>query len=96
MVETDIIETKKGAALGMKITLQKVPLFIIRAEHGYIGCGYFNTQAIKKAKDCAIIVKGVKSFKEMLKKPAFFVSDEAKKLGIKKGMRAEQALEKMQ
>lgn len=94
-METDIIETKKGAALGIRINLQKVPLLIMRAEKGYIGCGYFNPQAMNKSKDCAAIVKGAGNFKDMLKKRLFFVSNGAKKLGLKKGMLAERALEKM-
>ena len=95
VVETDIIETKKGAALGIKINLQRVPLFIIRAEKGYLCCGYFNAHTIEKTKDCAVIIKGVKSFNDMLNKRVSYISTSAKKLGIRSGMRGEAALERM-
>ena len=96
MVETDLIETKKGAALGIIVKLPHDELKIIRAEKGYLVCGYFNPKTIEKFKDAAVIITpSGRTFKEMLKKKVTYVSKQAKKLKIKKGMTGLRALDKM-
>ena len=96
MVETDIVETEKGAALGIIVSLPHDKLRIIRAEKGYLVCGHFNQKTIEKFKDAACIISpSGTSFKQMLKKKVKYVSNEAKKLGINKNMTGKQALNKM-
>ena len=95
MVETDIIETKNGAAMGIAISMPKTKLLIIRAEKGYMACGYFDIKTIEALEDAAVIVKNVNSFSKMLKGKIEYVSKKAKKLGIKKQMTPMQALELM-
>lgn len=95
IVETELIETKCGAAFGVKVKLGDIPLLIIRAEKGYLVCGYFDTKAIDRAKDCCAMVPGVKSFDDMMKKRVAFVSKKAQKLGVKKGMPGYRALDKL-
>jgi uncharacterized protein YunC (DUF1805 family) len=93
MVETEIIETSKGAALGIKVSLQKAPLLIIRGERGYLGCGYFNPKTVEKLGDSAAIVTGVKSFRDMLRAEVKYATKAARKRGVKKGMKGIKALE---
>lgn len=95
MVETELVETKKGAALGIKINLPNNHLLLIRAEKGYLVCGYFNHKTIEKFKDCAVIISPAKSFSHMLKSKVKYVSKNARKLGINKNMTGRQALDKM-
>lgn len=95
MVETELIETKKGAALGIKINLPNTSFLIIRAEKGYLVCGYFDSKTIEKFKDCAVIISPAKSFSQMLKSKIKYVSKNARKLGINKKMTGRQALDKM-
>ncbi len=95
MVETDIIEVKNGAALGIKVKLPKADLLMIRAEKGFLCCGYFDRKTLDKLETPAVIIKGVKSFRDMLRKKVSFVSKQAKKLGINANMTGRQALEKM-
>ncbi len=92
MIDTDIIETEKGAALGIKINLPKAPLLLIIAEKGFICCGYFNKDTIEKLNQAAVIVKGVRTFKQMLSKQPDYVSKKARKLGAKKKMKTKQIL----
>jgi len=95
MVETDIIEVKNGAALGIRVKLPKEDLLLIRAEKGFLCCGYFDKKTLEKIGSPAVMITGVKSFKDMLRKKASFVSKQAKKLGININMTGRQALEKM-
>lgn len=95
IVETELIETKRGAAFGVKVKLGDVPLLIIKGENGYLVCGYFDSKVIEKAKDCCAIISGVKSFDDMMKKRVDYVSKKAQKLGVKRGMPGYRALDKL-
>ena len=94
MIETEMIETKRGAALGVKIDLPGAPLLLIKAELGYVACGYFDPQTIEKVGDPAVVVRGVKSFDDMLKSRVAFVSRKAKELGVRETMTGLQALDR--
>ena len=95
MVETEIVETKQGAGLGIKIDLHGVPALVIKAEKGFLCCGIFDKKALEKFDCCAVVVTGVKSFREMLKKKVAYVTKKAKKIGIRDSMTGEQALNRM-
>jgi uncharacterized protein YunC (DUF1805 family) len=95
IVETELIETKRGAAFGVKVKLGDVPLLIVKGEKGYLVCGYFDNKTIEKAKDCCAIVSGAKSFDDMMKKRVDYVSKKAQKLGVKRGMPGYRALDKL-
>lgn len=95
IVETELIETKHGAAFGVKVKLGEVPLLIIKGEKGYLVCGYFDSKIVEKAKDSCAIVSGVKSFDDMMRKRIDYVSKKAQKLGVKKGMPGYRALDKL-
>jgi len=95
IVETELIETKHGAAFGVKVKLGDVPLLIIKGERGYLVCGYFDSKVIEKAKDCCAKVPGAKSFDDMMKKRVDYVSKKAQKLGVKRGMPGFRALDKL-
>ena len=95
IVETELVETKKGAAFGIKVKLGKAPLILVRADNGYLVCGYFDRKVVDKLRDCCAIVPGVKSFGDMKRKKVAYASKAAQKLGIKKGMPGERALDKL-
>ena len=95
MVETDLIETEKGAALGIKVQMPAANLLVIRAEKGYLACGYLNSKTIEKLKESAVIISGVKNFEDMLDKKVEYVSKKAKELGINDKMTGRQALNLM-
>ena len=50
MLERDIIETDKGAALGIKVVLPNATLLLIIADKGYISCGYLNPDVIERTR----------------------------------------------
>ncbi len=39
------IPLKNGCALGLRFEMQKYPLLVIRAEKGFLMCGYLNVSA---------------------------------------------------
>ena len=89
------IKIGNNIALGVNLELQNANLIVIKAEKGYIMCGYLSMETANKLDDVAAIVKGVKNFDAVLKAKIVEVSDSAKEIGIKEGMTGKEALEKM-
>lgn len=87
--------TEKGEAEGTIVDLPGAPLIVIKARNGYLACGYFNPESIEKKEQSAVIVKGVKSFDEMLKGKIFYVSSKAKEMGIFDYMTPKEALNRL-
>jgi len=82
------IELDKGQATGFLIDLGTAPLILIKAKKGYVMCGYLNMNAANKMGDIAGRVTGVKSFDDVLNADVLEVSENAKKAGLKEGMKA--------
>lgn len=89
------IQLENGCALGLHFELQKYPLLVIRAEKGFLMCGYLNISAAETLGDMAAKVKGVGSFDDMLKAKVVEATQQAKDLGIEPGMTGKEALERM-
>ncbi|MEW6592656.1 MAG: DUF1805 domain-containing protein [Candidatus Hadarchaeota archaeon] len=95
MFETEEIKIGSGKALGVKVELKGAPLVLIAAGKGYVMCGYLNLDTAEKLGQAAAIVRGVKTFGDILKAEIAEVTSGAKALGVKKGMSGLEALEKM-
>jgi uncharacterized protein YunC (DUF1805 family) len=89
------IQLENGCALGLRFEMQKYPLLVIRAEKGFLMCGYLNVSAAESLGDAAAKVKGVQNFEDMLKAQIVEVTQQARELGIEPGMTGKGALEKM-
>jgi len=89
------IYLEKGTALGLKMDMEHAPLLVIRAECGFVMCGYLNIGITDKLGDVAVRVTGVKSFEDVLNARAADISEAAKKRGITVGMTAKEALNMM-
>ncbi len=89
------IQLENGCALGLRFEMQKYPLLVIRAEKGFLMCGYLNVSAAESLGDAAAKVKGVQSFEDMLKAQVVEVTQQARELGIESGITGKEALEKM-
>ncbi len=89
------INLENGSAIGLKMDMEHAPLLVIRAEKGFVMCGYLNIETANRLGDVAVRVTGVKSFDDVLNAKAVEVSETAKKLGITVGMTAKEALMKM-
>ncbi|AYK15355.1 MAG: YunC family protein [Methanosarcina flavescens] len=89
------IRLDNGCALGLSFEMQKYPLLVIRAEKGFLMCGYLNIDAAETLGDTAAKVKGVQSFEDMLKAEVVEVTRFARELGVEPGMTGREALERM-
>ncbi|HWQ44039.1 MAG TPA: DUF1805 domain-containing protein [Methanosarcina barkeri] len=89
------IRLEGGCALGLRFEMQKYPLLVIRAEKGFLMCGYLNVSAAETLGDTAAKVKDVQSFEDMLKAQVVEVTQLAREIGIKPGMTGRETLEKM-
>ena len=70
-----------------------LPLLIIKGTKGFLGCGYINVETCNKTGEACGIVTGVKTHDEMLSAEVQALSIEAEKLGVRLGMKGEEALE---
>ena len=82
------IKLDKGQAAGYLIELGTAPLILIKAKKGYVMCGYLNMNAANKMGDIAGRVTGVKSFDDVLNANIVEVSENAKNIDLKEGMKA--------
>jgi uncharacterized protein YunC (DUF1805 family) len=78
--------TKEQIHLGL-------PLLIIKGSKGFLACGYINVETCDKTGEACAIVSGVKNHDDMLNAEVKAVSVAAEKLGVRLGMRGEEALE---
>ncbi len=65
---------------------------MINAPKGMLACGYISMDAAEKFGDALVIVRGVSSYDDMLKKEVCEVSKKAIELGVSIGMTGKEAL----
>ncbi len=84
--------SKIEKSIGIKIDMGNANLLLIKADKGFIMCGYLDIETAEKLNDAACIVKGVKNFEDMLNARIVKVTTKARELGIKEGMSGKDAL----
>lgn len=89
------IALKNGTALGLKLDMQNAPLLVIKADNGFVMCGYLDIGTAEKLGDVAVRVRGVSSFEDVLNAQVVDATQSAKELGITTGMSGKDALERM-
>ena len=80
---------------GYAIPTENTSILLIRAEHGFLGCGYFSLATAEKVGDAAVIVSGVKNFEEMLAARVKGFSPAAAARGVTMEMNGREALLKL-
>lgn len=70
------------------------PLLIIKADKGFLACGYINPATCDKTGEACAIVTGVSDFAEMKAAKVFAVSAAAAALGVVVGDTGDVALQK--
>ena len=78
--------TKEHIQLGL-------PLLIVKGSKGFLACGYINVETCNKTGEACAIVTGVKTHDAMLAAEVKAVSHAARQLGVRIGMKGEEALE---
>ncbi|MDV0447892.1 hypothetical protein MsAg5_18130 [Methanosarcinaceae archaeon Ag5] len=78
---------------GFSIAVDVAPFLLIRSKDGCVlGCGFLDIAAADALNSCAVKVKGVKTFDDMMTAKVVEVSKAAKKKGISIGMTGKAAL----
>ncbi len=80
---------------GYAIPTANTGILLIKAKHGFLGCGYFSLATADKVGDAAVIVSGVKNFDDMLAARVKAVSAAAAALGVTTAMTGREALLKL-
>ncbi|MGP8338085.1 MAG: YunC family protein [Methanosarcinaceae archaeon] len=96
--ECMIIEQVKltnGTALCLKFDMQNAPLLVIKANKGFVMCGYLDIEMAEVLGDVAVKVKGVNTFEDVLEAQVVATTQAATNLGIDINMNARNALERM-
>ncbi|MFA5105749.1 MAG: DUF1805 domain-containing protein [Candidatus Micrarchaeia archaeon] len=78
---------------GVHFELGNVPLIIIKAQKGYVACGYIDKAASEKHGDVACFVSNVKTFEDVFRAKVKGMTSWAEEIGIREGMSVKKALE---
>lgn len=89
------IDLENGTCIGVNFDLQNAPLILIKADKGFVMCGYLNVGVAERVGDVACKVSGVSNFDEALDAKIVELTENAKRIGIQKGMTGREALERM-
>lgn len=89
------IKLERGIATGLNFELQHASLLVVKADLGFVMCGYLDMATAEKLGDVAVRVSGVNNFEDVLAAEVKYITPKAKELGITVGMKARDALELM-
>lgn len=89
------IALENGTAIGLKLELQNAPLILIKADKGFVMCGYLNMEVADRLEDIACKVSGVSNFDELLDAEIIELTENARNMGIQIGMKGKEVLERM-
>lgn len=96
MINVTSVSVNHKAFMGLKVDLpESPPLLLIVGEKGFVMCGFLNVEAAEKLAVPAAMVSGVKTFEDVLNAPVKATTTKASSLGIKTGMKASEALDRM-
>jgi uncharacterized protein YunC (DUF1805 family) len=96
MIDVSTVKVDGKACLGLKVDLpESPPLLLIRAEKGFVMCGFLNVEAAERLGVSAAMVSGVKSFEDVLNAQVKAVTTKAKNSGVETGMKGSEALKHM-
>jgi uncharacterized protein YunC (DUF1805 family) len=92
-MEKIIVDGKEFEA--WRIATESASILLIKAAHGFIGCGYFDIATANKLNEHVGIVSGVKTFDDMLDAKLVRCSNCAETIGLRPGMTGREALFKL-
>jgi uncharacterized protein YunC (DUF1805 family) len=90
-----ILIEKVEDSTGIRIDAGNAPLLILIANKGFIMCGYLNIEVSEKLGDTACVVRGVRSFEDVLNAKITALTSKAKEIGITEGMTGRESLKLM-
>ena len=91
----EIVNLEGNLLEGYSIPTENTVILLVKAEHGFLGCGYLSLETAEKVGDAAVIVSGVRNFEEMLAAKVKAVSSAAATRGVTTEMNGREALLKL-
>jgi uncharacterized protein YunC (DUF1805 family) len=96
MINVASLKIDDKVCLGIRVELpNSPPLLIVIADKGFVMCGFLNVEVAEKLGVTAAMVSGVKTFEDVLNASVKAVTSKAETLGVKVGMKGEEALKLM-
>ncbi|MFZ5800730.1 MAG: YunC family protein [Candidatus Omnitrophota bacterium] len=95
IAKTIRIKLNNQTIYGYTIKLPNANLVLATAKKGFVCCGYLNLETAQKLGDAACVVHGVKTVADLLKAKVVGLTPKAMALGVKLGMRGQEALSLM-
>ena len=97
LVVVEVLRVGGRACLGVKVDLPgcSAPLLLVVAEKGFVMCGFLNLEVAERLGVAAAVVSGVRSFGDVLGAEVRAVTGRAVELGVRVGMKGEEALRLM-
>jgi len=96
VISVEALRVDGKACLGVRVELpDSPPLLVVRAEKGFVMCGFLNVEAAERLNVAAAMVSGVKTFEDVLNAQVKAMTTRAKSLGVETGMKATEALRRM-
>jgi uncharacterized protein YunC (DUF1805 family) len=96
MISVTSVKVDDKNCLGVKVELpDSPPLLAIIAERGFVMCGFLNMEAAEKLGVAAAVVRGVKTFEDVLNGQVKVVTSKAKNFGVEVEMKGVDALKYM-
>lgn len=77
---------------GYRIATENAAILMIKAPHGFLGCGYFNLETANQLSENVAIVSGVKNFAAMLDAKVVATSNMGMQRGINPTLSGREAL----
>lgn len=93
MIRVGQLKVDGKTALGLKVDLpDSPPLVAVIGEKGFVMCGFLNVDVAERLGVTAAMVKGVKTFDDLLNAEIRAVTSEAEMKGIRQGMKGREAV----
>lgn len=92
MVSVDLLEIEGKCLIGIRVEFKGAPLLILLYKDLSICCGYINLEVMEKFGNAACIVRGVKTFEDVLNAEIREVTSKAMEMGAKPGIRVRDLL----
>jgi uncharacterized protein YunC (DUF1805 family) len=93
MINITPLKIDDKVAVGLRVDLpDSPPLLLIVGRTGFVMCGFLDIDAAEKVDVTAAMVRGVKTFNDVLEAGIKAITSKAKRKGIKVGMKGEEAV----
>lgn len=88
----DDVQVDGRLLAGVNLSTEHSVILAIRAERGLLGCGYLSIETADRLGDALAVVRGVRSYEDMLSAEVVATSRRAAKLGVTPGCTGLEAL----